>query len=419
MAHAIHTQVCAAGAHRAPRSGGAGCVKACVFFAQKVVIRGMARAYTEQQAKSIEVMHDVFEAAGKMGVSIADPNGRVADNSIENYFKYTRAVFNKCCSEYGIERFSQMNPEMVKEVLMRNYSNPWTLKGYVHGLHYFQEALDRTGVVFDPPTVVNKAEMLQIYRDSGIIRHSGDSTVLRATDSDVDKVIAEIRDSGFSAKGQAEVLIQVARYTGARLEGVFNMRAGDIVIKGDGTAVVKLDEKGDKVRYVLVWDPEAVAYLAELKGSCRKDTSPVLRPMFDKQNRMRKRDDVERKIQACIKACAERAKVNRDGKDFSAHSARKAFAQSRMDEYAKMSEKELAAKLEERVKADPKLAQKIKAALYRINHKSGGRRRTKVDRKFNHRELCVFLTSLDTGHSRLDVVTMYYASYRDLRGGKA
>jgi integrase len=376
---------------------------------------GMARGYTKQQAKSIETIHKVFEAARKMGVSIADPSGRVAHRSIENYEKYTRAVFNKACEQFGIERFTELTPGMTKEILL-SYTNPWTMKAYAHGLFYFQEALVKTKAVYNPPKIIDKVDVLQTFKELGVVRHSGDSTVLRATDSDVEKVLNEIRSSNFSVREQAEIVVNVARYTGARLEGVFNMRAGDIELREDGTAVVRLDEKGAKVRYVQVWDRKAVAYLTELKGRCRKDTSPILRPVRDQKGRIRNRKEVERKIQACIKKCAERAGVNRDGRDFSAHSARKAFAQSRMDHYAQMEEKELKVLLNERVKADPKLAKKIKIALHRINHKGHGKRRTKSDRGFNHRELCVFLVSLDTGHSRIDVVTMYYASYRDLRG---
>lgn len=370
--------------------------------------------------------NDNFSISGK---------GALQDSTYDGYREKTHTLYNKYNEMYGVTEIWKVDTEKMMDIIKEEYgNNAYSIKGYTHAANFFSKASGESKVFKEPVNFVDMKDMQHHFETNNIERHASDSTVLKATHEDCEKVIKEIENGRSPFKEQAVMAIECGRRFGTRIDGALGLRAQDITINSDGSATIYLCEKGNLERWVDVVNPDDVAYAKELKESVKYENHTVIPPLTNQsgkdKGRFMDRDSAAERIAKVVGPAAERAGLsNPDKKDepaFSVHAARKTFCQTRVDEYSNYTKEELREELERRMEEREKLQEEIhqtrpgynitsfrekyETAKNRINYNSDGTRRNSKERDLNKKELCFLLTSFDSGHFRVDVLR-YYAEY--------
>lgn len=200
---------------------------------------------------------------------------------------------------------------------------------------------------------------------------------------------------------------QVQRYVGARITEAISMRKQDLTFHTNGKLTIRIKGKGGLVRFVTIDHKPTIALLRE-QVTGKKNGAPV----FQMKNRRGQDKSIASAVKALkenIRLAAIRAGVDKGGKKYTTHSARKAFAQEQMNRYARKTMQQLQHEIGHRIVTDPTLKKKYDQTLRNVRAKLTATSPNK-HRELKHKELCAWLVSTDLGHGRLDVVR-YYASY--------
>lgn len=352
------------------------------------------------------------------------------DSSYANYAKKLITIANKYKKKYGVGDITKFEKEKVTEIL-KEYQNPYTMSAMIKAVNFFQKTTEKGGSFRKPLNLVDRKEFHEYMQEENIIRRSGETLTAKFTKEVLENTIQLLESYGHQRASVAAEVLRFSSITGARFDGVMECIGEDITKNEDGSVTVHLHEKGESDRWVRIHEQHKVEYLLKKKESLSNQRQTILEPVrvlkgSSKGNRMNE-DDTQKVISKWIKKSTDELGLNDGKQSYSAHSSRKLYVQEQVNSYAALSFSQLDNELEERyIENDrrrdemkgkgisiPNLRQKYAKMVENINwiNKSEGIRRTKVNREPNHKELVLFLASLDSGHYRIDVVEAYYAKY--------
>jgi len=338
--------------------------------------------------------------------------------------------------EKGLKDITRAKPRHAQEyidLMIQKRENgvrggsPSTINSFIHSLHAFSQ-LAKESKIYRPMQLGKKEKLLEYKNDAGILRKSSESTCLMATPSEFSRVISEIERSKSPQKQLVKEVQQIQRGVGCRISEVIGMKKEHIEYRSDGTASVYIKGKGGLERWVEVRDKDTIQLLKDKTEDKKEGTFVV--EVKDRQGNDKSHEASVKLVQSVIDKAVDRAGVERDGARYSSHSARKVYAQEQVDKYSKMSEKQLRNELARRISNYPlgkgghnKLKEKYESVVQEVRNKirleiDGKRTKEqglelRKNRELNHKELSLFLTSVDTGHFRLSIMR-YYCKYRKM-----
>ena len=333
---------------------------------------------------------------------------------------------------YGLKDITRAKPrhsvEYMQQMIDKHFAkekggSAFTLSKFPHALHSLQSIARESGV-YRGLKLGNKQDLLAMKNNAGITRKSDESKCLKANSQDFTKVQNEILHSKSPQKQLISDIHQIQRGIGCRVHEVMKMKKEHITYLKDGTASVYIKGKGGLERWVRIDDKGTIDLLKE-KSEGKKDGAFMIQ-VKDRKGNDKSRKNAINQVQDVVSTAAERAGVNRSEKTYSTHSARKVFAQERMNKYAVMTYKQLEKVLAKRIRNYPldkrgenRLKAKKDNELQQLRNKidpkgtrysKEEREKLRKDRGFTHKELCMFLVSIDTGHFRINIIR-YYADY--------
>jgi hypothetical protein len=407
----------------------------------------MASEYKKLQS-SIKKLHKVCEQAKRIKLSVK-VNGKkqgLSETTLHSYVGHVQNVMNRYFEKHGIGDVTKFEQSKVHEIL-KEIENPFSQKAITHALNWFQQATEKTPVFRAGLHLVDIDEMKRYWKDHHIIRKASDSTTMKATIGEIKTVIKTLEESRSPFKEIAITALKFSLYTGARAEGILKSSAKNITFHENGSATVYLIEKGNNPRWVRIRpdEKEALAFLRSLKSSLKENQYIIPRMVYTsgkKKGQIMDYRAATQRLDKIIGSAARRAGIykefiNSRGEKsvatISLHAARKAFCQARIDYYKVQDIEELRAEVQERIRENKRLIQEIQERNRNITNKNDwhpvptdiekkyndvwerinyvdrdkGERRTAEDRDLNHKELTFFLTSLDSGHFRTDVIRFY------------
>ncbi|HDR6479684.1 TPA: tyrosine-type recombinase/integrase [Bacillus cereus] len=284
-------------------------------------------------------------------------------------------------------------------------ASAFSMRQMAHAFHSFRVASAETGTFKHTCKVADKRDMLNTLTERGIFRKSADSTVLKANHSDYEKVQKELNVATTSKHLREDIktVHELQRYAGMRVHEAVKLKVSDIDFKS-GTVYIK--GKGGHERTVKI---ESKELLEKLKNLCtgKSERSQVIIARKRDKNQLTN-EEFGKRAKEEIRGAAVNAGVDRNGKRYTTHSGRKAYAQAQMDKYKSYSKNQLKKEVAKRCQ-DKKTKQKYDAVIKNIRKKITEGSKNE-GRKLTNKEMCQFLVSLDLGHYRLDVVR-YYADY--------
>ena len=378
----------------------------------------------------------VFEFMKKEGITYvrkANSSYEKSRNSDATYKTYSDVMktFEKyLIEEHGLKDITRAKPRHVLEyqsmqieLFKKGECSAFTIYKFPHALHALQTNARVSGV-FRGLKLGNKEDLLQNLKNQNIYRRSSDSNSLKATHSEYKSVHEQILKSKSTQKQVISDIHQFQRYIGCRIHEAVKMQKSDIVFHANNTATVYIKGKGGHERWVKVEHRETVNILKQYTEG-KKDGSPIV-SLKNRDNKDKTRANIIRQCEEVIGSAAKRADVNKGKVTYNSHSGRKAYAQSQMNKYAKMTKKQLQRELARRIETYPRdnhgrnrLKQKADSELEEKRKKIDpkGTRYTKKERdkkrserELTHKELCQFLVSVDTGHFRCNIMR-YYCNY--------
>ncbi|GIO12181.1 hypothetical protein J19TS2_17360 [Cohnella xylanilytica] len=327
-----------------------------------------------------------------------------------------KAYANYLFRTYGISDIAKAKPRHAYEYIDKQIAlyqagdtsvSAFTLRRFAHALHAFREASAATGVYKARLKLGDKRELLAKLNECGIYRRSAASKTLKAQHSDYMRVQKQLQASKSPNAADIANIHQVQRYAGARITEAISMRKQDLMFHTNGKLTIRIKGKGGLVRFVTI-DHKATIALLQEQVTGKKNGAPVFQ-MKNGRGQDKSISAAVKVLKENIRLAAIRAGVDRGGKKYTTHSARKAFAQEQMNHYALKNMQQLQREIGNRIAADPTLKKKYDQTLRNVRAKLTATSPNK-HRALNHKELCTWLVSTDLGHGRLDVAR-YYASY--------
>lgn len=364
-------------------------------------------------------------------------SSKTQNDSIKGYIDKVKTIVRKYGKAYGEYDIHKFEKERVMDLLKGTYKNPWTIKTYTSAINYFNESVQQLpNSPIKKLDIINNDEMKDYFLSAGIIRKSEETHTGHLTKETYGQLQKELSDSASSLQNKAAEYLELCVLTAARIDGAIGVRGRDISINDDGTAMVYLTEKGRKPRWTEIRNQESVKRLEELKNGCKNQDWFVVRKPIIKQGgskgKMMNDQVIQQKMGSVLKKTVDKLGIDDGAKSISMHSGRKFAIQNLATDYFMEKEEDLRKMLDKRIVEDKKRAEEIKKekgiivptierkmkdVKDRINwvRKPGargpedaGKRRTKIERDLSKEELVLFLTSLDSGHYRLDVMRQYY-----------
>jgi integrase len=364
--------------------------------------------------KTLDKIDMVYEKAREMRLNFNqdNPDKNLADRTYNTYRDVVKAYANHLHKEYGIEDIAKAKPrhaydyvnKQIEDYKTGKNASVYSIKRFAHAIESFRQASAETGVFRRACAIGDKRQILDQLKSEGMVRSSVDSKSLKANHSDYQKVDAQIQNSQSPHKGTIQKLHQVQRFIGCRSIEACRMKVKDINFKD---SVVRIKGKGGLVRYVQVKDKGTMDML-KAQSAGKRGGAPVFQ-IRGRDGNEKGANEMAKLLKKEVRNAAVRAGVDRDGKKYTSHSGRKAFAQANMDGYKKKSVRQLRQEIGNRIKADKVLKKKYDRTLKNVRSKIKDPDKRK-ERELTHKELCTLLTSFDLGHGRLDVVR-FYASY--------
>jgi len=374
-------------------------------------------AYPKEIQKSIDKIDSVYDRVQSMRggtnqIAFNNAGKAPSNGTIETYRNEMRAFMNWANDKHGITDIGKIKERHGKEYVQEKIDagkSTFSILKIPHALSSFATASKATGVFSHECRVINKDKVLGSCHDQGIVRKSEFSTRLMATDKDYQKVSAELAKSGSRYAGAVSDMHHVQRTLGFRIHEVVKMQVSDIQAAAKGIEA-RVQGKGGLEGYQKTDDARTLAILNKYCDG--KKPGAFVFTVHDKKGNPKSHNELEKIAKKEISAAADRAGVNRDGKKYTTHSGRRAYAQEKMDGYAKMSVTQLRKTVQDRITHDKNgkwLERKYNTALNTIRAKFKDSAKAAA-REMNKKELCSWLTSIDLRHGRLDIVR-YYARY--------
>lgn len=359
-----------------------------------------------------EKIHQIFEYVDKNDINFNPdkPDKRLSDSTLKTY-EDTVLAYNRWLEEKYNISLDMSKPQHAYEYFQSKIDDyksgtgsAFTVKKFVHSLHAFYACSKDSEAFSYMVRVGDKREMLEMAREQGVFRKAAESHSLKANQQDWEKVQNAISTQKTHYKDYILNIHEAQKELGLRVHEAVKMQIKDINFK-KGT--IKVKGKGGLVRQVPIHNKE---YLEKLKSLCKgkKKGADVFR-VQNKKGNPPSRGYKQKIVQESVKKAANDSGVNRGGKSYTTHSARKAYAQGRVDELKKMSDKDMEKYFAKACRNNPAVKDGAKRLLLNIRKKFKNKENAK-NRKLTKKEMILFLVSCEIGHFRLDIMR-YYCEY--------
>ncbi|PFO78867.1 tyrosine-type recombinase/integrase [Bacillus cereus] len=359
-----------------------------------------------------EKIYQIFDYVKKEKINFDEdkPDKKLSDSTLKTY-QDTVLTYNRWLEDKYNISIDKAKPKHAYEYLQikidaykSGEGSAFTVKKFPHALHAIFACSKDSGAFDYVVKAGDKRQMLEMAREQGVFRKAAESHSLKANHEDWLKVQNTLATQKTHYKDYILNVHEAQHQLGLRVHEAVKMQKKDIDFK-NGILTVK--GKGGLVRKVPIHDKD---YLKKLEGLCKgkKNGADVFRVQNKKGNPPSKAYK-QQVVQEAIKKAAIDSGVNRDGKTYTTHSARKAYAQERVNELKKMSEKDMEKYFEKVCKKNAAVRNGKKRLLTNIRKKFKNKKRAKL-RELTKKEMILFLVSCEIGHFRLDVMR-YYCEY--------
>ncbi|MGF7536551.1 site-specific integrase [Bacillus mexicanus] len=380
---------------------------------------------------SLEKIDKVFEKMRMQSISV--DGGRVSDRTIDTYKDMVKSLMREVNKEFGISNVRKVKESHINDLVHKRIdkyhdgdtSQAYNLKTMTAALKAFNLGVEKTNVFNHKKKFAlgNPEDIRETMKEQNVFRHSKASTVLRATPDECWSVIENIKKKGYNTETRkaAYHASRISLETGGRISAILRLRPCDIDLNAKTITYVK--DKGGLTRTLKISDDTA-KYLEELTAG-KKLTERIFNPKrsdgtFLSVKELRKEinkvvsdagQHLTRKEDVRIKNKKGKHTIVEVEKKASPHMFRKGFSLQRtMENYEKLSSKTAIDKyIAEKVAENPKVKDKLETVRDRINKD----RNTKRD--LTRMEYAIFLTSLDLGHFRNDVITAFYTTFNEVK----
>ena len=304
--------------------------------------------------------------------------------------------------------------KMVGEYKAGKTANASFLRSIDDSLHAFKEASKASGVFKRELRLGDKKKIQETLNQEKVYRRASDTSVMKATREEVEKVVRELEKSTSPAKEVAIKALKLEFETGRRISAILRSQVGNYDAKSG--QYVTYGDKGGKDNESFFLTPGARGILDSVTED-KKDGDMMFKIKYTQHrdpNKIGQDKSVEsmrKQVSSLIQSAAKRAGVNRGELTFSSHSCRKGFADERATFYiATMTPEERREELERRKSLDENLSKRIDKVLEHIKSKFKIEGNAK-NRDFTDTEITKLLVSTDINHSRIDVMRYYLMDY--------
>lgn len=309
--------------------------------------------------------------------------------------------------------------KMVEEYKAGKTANASFLRGIDDSLHAFKEASKASGVFKRELRLGDKKKIQETLNQEKVYRRASDTSVMKATREEIEKVVRELEKSTSPAKDVAIKALKLEFETGRRISAILRSQVGNYDEKSG--QYVTYGDKGGKDNESFFLTPGARDILNTVTrkedGSKKSDGDMMFKIKYTQHrdpNKIGQDKSVEsmrKQVSSLIQSAAKRAGVNREELTFSSHSCRKGFADERATFYiTTMTPEERKDELERRKNLNENLSKRIDKVLEHIKSKFKIEENAKK-REFTNTEIVKLLVSTDINHSRIDVMRYYLMDY--------
>lgn len=308
--------------------------------------------------------------------------------------------------------------KMVEEYKVGKTANASFLRGIDDSLHAFKEASKASGVFKRELRLGDKKKIQETLNQEKVYRRASDTSVMKASREDVEKVVRELEKSTSPAKEVAIKALKLEFETGRRISAILRSQVGNYDAKSG--QYVTYGDKGGKDNETFFLTPGARDILDTVihkDGAKKSDGDMMFKIKYiqhrdpNKIGQDKSVESMRKQVSSLLQSAAKRAGVNRGGLTFSSHSCRKGFADERCTFYlTTMTPVERREELKRRKSLDENLSNRIDKVLEHIKLKFKIEENAKK-RDFTDTEITKLLVSTDINHSRIDVMRYYLMDY--------
>ena len=402
--------------------------------------------------KILDKVEEVFEYGYKRGITpnlrmetvIDEKTGkeverevskRWGENTKDTYTDMVKAFIRDISNEFGVSRLDKIIEHAEQYFQNRidkyhegNTSEAYNLKTLTAAVNAFNYVVERSTVFKEPFQLADTDNFRRMMKEQNVVRHAKTSTVMRATPEQAQSVLDNIKNSGYDTKIReiAYHTGKISMLTGGRISAILKLKAGDFIIDKKKNEIQFIGDKGGKDNVVKI-DRETANYLDALRTD-KKESERIFSAVrtqgegkgtFMPTKELRKSvEKVVSKAGSHLKTTKEVTVHDKSGKPvqrtvvqkFSPHSFRKSFALDRVVYYSKKFDSKSASDkyVSRRVAEDPKIKEKLDTLRHRMNsHRN-------KSRDLSAAEYAIFFASVDLGHFRNDVITAFYATFKEV-----
>ena len=387
----------------------------------------------------------VMNHAKDMGFSLSEKkieNGiSNSDNTYNEYRDEVIRFIDRYYEKYKVADITKFNPKLVKELFEEDVKKfregdlqkSFSIHKTLNALDFFQKMSEKTDVFVNKKTeetgvnIFNAKVYKQELVKENVIRMSGVSSSRKADAETAKKALSMLKTGGYDVGNKDKVIdiCEFASRTGSRITAALSVRKEDIDF--DKNQLTFVSDKGNKTR-VIDFDEDTKRFLIEIVNkSDDKELFQFRKKNGDKLSKKKSRDMINERMRNVLKPLSINKTVeykDENGnkleteiqQNFTFHTFRKSFSDSRVRKYIddiqqKGGREKILEGLYER-EGKEKIDKKLKVMLNKINKNKS----EKNKRELNDLEICLFATSVDLGHYRLDVMTQFYVNKKDYVG---
>lgn len=356
----------------------------------------------------------VYERVRKQKITF-NPDSKkkqLSKSTVNTYRDVVKAYNNYLEKTHGIS-IDKAKPRHAYEYIEKQIeshkeggASAFTLRRFAHALESFRLSSKETGVFKHECRVGDKRVILNQLTENKVFRKAVDSKSLKANTRDYEQVHKELESNKSSMREYTRMIHELQKEVGCRIHEAVKMKVQDIDFEA---RQITIKGKGGLVRVVRVSNEETMAKLESLCADKGKNSQILIHR--NKKGEQISNKELQKRVEKQIRDAAEKAGVDRGDKRYTTHSARKVFAQERIDKYAQLSRTQLKKEIDRRCASDYKLAKMKERSLNNIRNKITDPYKSS-QRQFTDKEMSMWLTSVDLGHGRLDVLR-FYCSYKN------
>jgi len=391
---------------------------------------------SKKLAASHKKIEDVFYKMFDKGINPSGKDKRWDEDTKKTYESMVKAFATDYHKEYGIADIAKMTDEKkINELIQKridNYHNgnrneAYNLQVLCSSLKAFNLGVKETNVFKKEFSVGNPDGIRQQMKEQHVVRNSKATSTLHATPEEAKSVLDNIKNTGYKTQTR-EIAFHVGKIsmlTGGRISAILNLKSSDIVVNKETNEITFVKDKGGLTRTVKI-DQETAKYLDSLRQG-KKEDERLFSTIRTKHNKgtfkpvKELRKEVEKIISKAGKHLEKTVDVkvkDKDGKSktipvtqkFTPHSFRKSFALERTTYYfGKFDSKNaIDSYVARRIEENPDLKKKLDKLREFVN------KDRKDWRDLKPIEYATFFASVDMGHFRNDVMTTFYATYKEI-----